>query len=100
MATYKELLQQRETLDQQIRKARATETQIAIKQVQGICDEYGLSPDDVFAQARKVRGTAGAKVSPKYRHPTTGQTWTGRGKAPRWIAAVQDRNTYAIPTEQ
>ena len=28
-----------------------------------------------------------AKVAPKYRDPATGQTWSGRGKEPRWLAA-------------
>jgi len=28
------------------------------------------------------------QVAPKYRHPETGETWTGRGKAPRWLAAA------------
>ncbi|MDQ2141067.1 H-NS histone family protein [Alcaligenaceae bacterium A4P071] len=28
-------------------------------------------------------------VAPKYRHPDTGETWSGRGKAPRWLAAAE-----------
>ncbi|QWP78567.1 H-NS histone family protein [Lysobacter sp. K5869] len=36
------------------------------------------------AKARKPLG----KVAPKYRNPAnTGETWTGRGKQPRWLAA-------------
>ena len=35
---------------------------------------------------RKAAGT-GAKVPPKYRNPgNPEQTWTGRGKHPRWMA--------------
>lgn len=35
-------------------------------------------------KARKPLG----KVAPKYRNPAnTGETWTGRGKQPRWLAA-------------
>lgn len=41
-------------------------------------------------KARKAAGksrTAG-KVPPKYRNPANPQeTWTGRGRAPRWLAA-------------
>ncbi|SDY62090.1 DNA-binding protein H-NS [Lysobacter sp. yr284] len=37
--------------------------------------------------ARKARKPLG-KVAPKYRNPAnTGETWTGRGKQPRWLAA-------------
>jgi DNA-binding protein H-NS len=35
------------------------------------------------------------KVAPKYRDPATGQTWTGRGKAPKWIQN-EDREKFAI----
>jgi DNA-binding protein H-NS len=27
------------------------------------------------------------KVKPKYRHPKSKETWSGRGKTPRWLAA-------------
>jgi len=27
------------------------------------------------------------KVKPKYRHPKSKATWSGRGKTPRWLAA-------------
>ncbi|WP_181952942.1 H-NS histone family protein [Achromobacter ruhlandii] len=28
-------------------------------------------------------------VPPKYRHPETGLTWSGRGREPRWLAAEE-----------
>jgi DNA-binding protein H-NS len=31
----------------------------------------------------------GRKVEPKYRDPKTGETWSGRGAAARWIAAYE-----------
>ena len=34
-------------------------------------------------------------VAAKYRDPVTGQTWTGRGKAPKWIDG-KDRNQFVI----
>lgn len=30
-----------------------------------------------------------AVVKPKYRHPESGQTWSGRGHTPRWLAAEE-----------
>ena len=43
-------------------------------------------------RARKATGAKkakpGGKVSPKYRNPANpAETWTGRGKQPRWLAA-------------
>jgi DNA-binding protein H-NS len=36
------------------------------------------------------RATAGRKVAPKYRDPANpAQTWTGRGRTPVWVQALQ-----------
>jgi hypothetical protein len=50
----------------------------------------------VSAKSSKVSGSLGSKVPPKYQHPKTGVTWTGRGSAPAWIAGVKDRTKYLI----
>ena len=43
-----------------------------------------------LAQIRSVNGkggpTRGMKIAPKYRHPQTGETWTGRGGVAGWLA--------------
>lgn len=40
------------------------------------------------APARKVSKNAGKSVAPKYRNPANpSETWAGRGKQPRWLAA-------------
>jgi DNA-binding protein H-NS len=31
-------------------------------------------------------GTKGAKIAAKYRHPVTGETWSGRGGTAGWLA--------------
>ena len=39
--------------------------------------------------ATKARGRKLGKVAPKYRNPANpAETWTGRGKHPRWMAAL------------
>lgn len=96
--SYKELLKQREALEQQITEARRRELSEAIAQVRAIVAEFGLTSQDVFPvgrAGRSVSSSAGTKVAPKYRDPSTGQTWTGRGKAPKWIQG-QDREQFAI----
>lgn len=38
---------------------------------------------------RKPAKTAGSKVAPKYRNPANpNETWTGRGRQPKWMAAL------------
>ncbi len=39
------------------------------------------------AKAKKASSDNRAAVAPKYRDGETGQTWSGRGKAPTWLAA-------------
>ena len=74
--------------------------------------EYDITPEEIAAAfSRKPAGrtataprktaAAGKRViAPKYRHPETQATWTGRGKAPRWItdaeAAGTPRDSFLI----
>lgn len=72
-----------------------------ISAARSIVAEYGLTQEDVFPVGRaskRASGTTG-KVAPKYRHPETGDTWTGRGKPPLWIANVADRSVFEIKGE-
>ena len=95
MASYKELLKQREELEKQIQDARKRELTEAVSKVRGLIEEYGLSSEDVFPPTRGARSSAGSKVAPKYKNPETGETWTGRGKAPKWIQD-QARSKFEI----
>ena len=54
---------------------------------------------------RRAAGKAAAAkprkaVPVKYRHPETGDTWTGRGRTPRWIVEAEktgtDRSSFAV----
>ena len=100
MTSYKELLKQREVLEQQISEARRRELSDAVAQVRSLVSEFGLTPQDVFPAGKGAGKTgrssmAGTKVAPKYRNPATGETWTGRGKAPKWIQN-ENREKFAI----
>jgi len=48
----------------------------------------------------KAGAVKGSTVPPKYRHPKTGQTWTGRGGVAGWlakeIAAGKKREDFLI----
>jgi DNA-binding protein H-NS len=95
MASYQDLLKQREALEKQIAEARQRETADAVAKVRALMTEYGLTASDVFPSGKTRSAKPTAKVAPKYRDPATGATWTGRGKAPRWIAG-KDRAKFLI----
>ncbi|NYT85654.1 H-NS family nucleoid-associated regulatory protein [Pollutimonas harenae] len=73
--------------------------------------EYDITPDDIAAAYNKKTGSTRSKktatapaakrtVPIKFRHPETNETWTGRGKAPRWITTAEaegkSRNDFLI----
>jgi DNA-binding protein H-NS len=97
--TYKELLQQREALELAIAQARQNEISAAVTKVRALVAEFGLTAQDVFPGRNSKVGAAktktASKVAAKYRDPATGQTWTGRGKAPKWIEG-RDRSLFTI----
>ncbi len=95
--SYKELLQQREALELAIAQARQNEISAAVSKVRELVAEFGLTAQDIFpGRASKSGNTKPAsKVAAKYRDPATGQTWTGRGKAPKWIEG-RDRTPFLI----
>ena len=96
MTTLAELIKQKEALEAQIANTRQAELADAINKVKALVAEHGLTQKDVFGGSKKSKNSsAGGKVAAKYRDPSSGQTWTGRGKAPKWIDG-KDRAQFAI----
>ena len=65
----------------------------AYQQVVSIAGALGLSVDELLAFGDKKRKKAPRKaVEPRYRNQKNpAETWTGRGKQPRWLAAEIDK---------
>ncbi len=100
MSSLANLIAQREALDKQITETRKQEISDAVKQVKALVTEYGLSASDVFpsasgAKSMKAAAPSRGKVAPKYRDPATGNTWTGRGRTPLWLAG-HDKSKFLI----
>ena len=90
MASYKELVAQREALDRQIEELRKAELKSAIAQVRQLISEWQLSAEDCGFKSAAAASSKKAKlaVAAKYRGPN-GETWSGRGRAPMWLAALE-----------
>lgn len=95
MTSYKELLAQRQALEQQIAEARKAELAEAVAKVRATIQEFGLTADDVFPPATAKRVGRPAEI--RYRDPSTGLGWSGRGREPKWIAG-QDRIKFEVPS--
>lgn len=53
-----------------------------------------LWPISGFTNKKKT-GRVRAPLAPKYRNPASGETWSGRGKAPKWIDP-KNKDKYLI----
>jgi DNA-binding protein H-NS len=96
MNTLQQLLEQKAAIEQKIAAAREQAIHDAVARARAIIDEFGLTAEDLFGGKRTRKSSnAGTKVAAKYRDPATGQTWTGRGRTPKWMEG-KDRNAYLI----
>lgn len=86
MARYQDILKQIEDLKQEAESVRRAELQSVITEIKDKMAAHGLTVADLQGRGR---GGKKAKVAPKYRDPATGETWTGRGRSPRWLAEAE-----------
>lgn len=85
----------------QLEKAQAElEAAIAAESAQVLADirekvvMYGFTEKDVFG--RKRSAAVGGAIAAKYQNPKTGETWSGRGRAPAWIKSAANRDKFLI----
>lgn len=84
-----ELLAQRAALEKQIAETMRAERAEAVTQVRSLMAQYGLTVADIGGRAPSaVKRGGGGKVAAKYRDPSTGDTWSGRGLKPKWLSAA------------
>jgi DNA-binding protein H-NS len=96
MATYKDLRVQIEKLEAEADAARQREVADVIAEIRRKIAEYRLGAQDLgFAPRRRGARVAKTPLPPKYQNPRTGQTWSGRGKPPKWIAG-KNRDRFLI----
>ena len=107
MASYKELKLQAEDLMCQAEAARKAEIAAALAEIKSKMSTYGITLADLGGKSRAAKGrkakaaktakvAKGAKakvakprkpVAAKYRNAATGESWSGRGRVPTWLAA-------------
>lgn len=79
------------------REQKEKERDAALNTIKGLVLRYGFKWADIKpAKASSAgKGTRGP-VAPKYRNPETGDTWSGRGRAPLWIRDYEDKSQFLI----
>jgi DNA-binding protein H-NS len=100
-----------EKLQKQSQTLQSKSRKPAINAIIRSMKEYSISIEEITTalskpvRAEKSAGktkvvktvTSKKPVPAKYRHSTTGATWTGRGKAPLWIVEAEKNG---LPREQ
>lgn len=74
------LLAQKVELDKQIVKAKAEEKAAVLAHIRSAMEQYEITAEELTAAPKRGR----KPVAPKYRNEV-GETWTGRGKQPKWV---------------
>lgn len=86
MSKYQELREKIAKLEAEAEAARNAEMQEAVSDIKAKIKAYGLTASDLGFAGFGRTGKAKGAVPAKYRDPATGNSWTGRGRAPKWIA--------------
>jgi DNA-binding protein H-NS len=123
MATLDQLQSKIQKLQHQAEALIAKNASKVIGEIRTLMERHGLTTADIDAHgangakrvpkaaskaaAKPVKATTvaegtvakGQRKGPqpaKYRNPKTGETWSGRGPAPAWLASVKDRSKFLI----
>lgn len=83
MSTYTDYMQQIAELQRKAEQARASEVAQAKAEIAELMRRHGLTVADL-GDSKPTRKMPGP-VAAKYRDPVSGQTWSGRGRAPKWL---------------
>ena len=105
MATLEQIQAKLKKLQAQAEAIDAKQSSAVLETIRGLMEKHGLTTADIDAHVgSKRRGPkAGTKAAAKpaksvarYRDPKSGATWSGHGRAPRWIANMKDRSKFLL----
>lgn len=97
MPSYKQLTAQLEKLHKEVAAAREKEIAQAIADIKEKIAEYDITAEELGFSSRPA-GTRKKPLPARYMNPKTGETWSGRGRAPGWLAG-KNRDRFLIKEE-
>ena len=95
MATYRELQAEIERLQQEAQVAREAEKAAVIEEIRRMIVDYRIYPPELGFRQEPRKDTSRGSRPARYRDPETGATWSGAGRAPRWMEG-KNREEFAI----
>ncbi len=88
----KELAALQADIQSEMSRKKQEQKREVVAKVKALLADHGMTLDDLPGRsaAKPAKATKGT-VPPKYRNPKdSSQTWTGRGRKPRWVAEHLD----------
>ena len=87
----KDLESHRKDLDKAMSSLDDRERKAALAAAEKAAAEHGFSLSDIVAGGGRSQTKGRAKGVPKYRNPADpSQTWTGKGRRPKWILEAEE----------
>jgi DNA-binding protein H-NS len=92
-------------LQEQAEALKAKKASATLDHIVELMNDSGVTVADIEAhlggkkrgtKAGKKTATGTATVPQKYMDPKTGATWSGRGRAPAWIASAKNRDRFLV----
>ncbi len=88
--------------EQQREARRESGKRELVEEFRAKAEALGMSLDELLGSSAQVSRPAGKARQPrkgtpatsspvKYRNPDTGETWSGRGRMPRWLALAEEQ---------
>ncbi|WP_082875083.1 H-NS histone family protein [Burkholderia sp. MSMB1589WGS] len=101
MSTYDELKARLDELNKEAEAARQREIAGSLSKIREAILKYEIRPEQIFPSWTRLRSPDKRRnpLPPKYRNPMTGETWNGRGRAPKWMSGMpRDEFLIDLPT--
>ena len=95
MTSYAEYVEQIAKLQSLAEAARKDELSGAIQKIKDLMQQYGITVDDLTSGTRAKPAKVKSSVPAQFKNSETGETWTGHGRAPRWLDG-KDKEEFRI----
>lgn len=95
MTSYAEYVEQIAKLQSLAEAARQDEITGAVQKIKSLMQQYGITVADLSSARTAKPAKAKSTVAAQFKNSETGETWTGRGRAPRWLDG-KDKEQFRI----
>ncbi|WP_321927903.1 H-NS family nucleoid-associated regulatory protein [Paraburkholderia guartelaensis] len=107
MATLENIQARIAKLQAQAEALVTTKSSAVLEKIRGLMEKHAVTVADIEAFVGKRRGRKSGNnaallqpaAAAKYRDPKSGALWSGRGRAPAWIANARNRARFLIEDE-